>query len=260
MKRIFFFTVLIAAIILLYILGILTPVENIILKTATPVGNVFRGFFGFFDNTYQKFLSGKDFEEENKRLRERIKELIAERVELDILQEENTSLKKMLSFLDEKNYENVTARVVGKTAEGDISAIIINKGKRDGITNNLPVITKSGILIGKIIKVTQLTSTVLLLSDGNSKIAGMVQNSDKTIGLIKGGYGLGVRMELIPQTEIIETDEIVITSGAEPEIPKGLLIGTVESTVKEPHTPFQTVIIKPLVDYDKIDIVSILIL
>lgn len=260
MKRIFFFTTLIALLITLRFFGILTPVENIVLRAAIPVGNVFHGVFGFFSDGYHKYLSRKDFEEENKRLRERIKELVVERAEINILQEENISLKKMLLFLQEENYKNVTARIIGKTAEGDISTIILNKGEQDGIKNNLPVIAESGIIIGKIIKVTPLTSTVLLLSDGSSKVAGMVQNNDKTIGVVKGGYGLGIRMELISQTETIETDEIVITSGLELEVPKGLLIGTVESIVKEPYAPFQTIVIKPLLNFEKLDFVSVIVL
>ncbi|NQU83299.1 MAG: rod shape-determining protein MreC [Parcubacteria group bacterium] len=259
MKRIIFFTVLGAILIVFHFFGVLNPIENIIIKTATPIGNIFRGSFNYFNDSYQKYLSGRDIEEENKRLRERVKELIKERVEINLLREENTSFKNMLSFLEDKKYGSITARIIGKTTEGGINTIIINRGEKDGVMNNLPVIAENGVLIGKIIKVTPFTSTILLISDGNSNVAGMIQNKNKTVGIVKGGYGLGVRMELVPQNEIIETDEIVITSGLELEIPKGLLIGTVESVIREPRTPFQTITIKALLEYEKLDFVSVLI-
>lgn len=258
MKRVVFFTTIIIAVILLHFLGILSPIEKIVLRLATPISSAFQGAFNFFSGNYEDYLSKEELENENKRLRERIKELLVERAEINILQQENTSLKKMLSFLEEKKYEGTTARIIGKTAEGDVGTIVINRGYDDGVLNNAPVITQSGILIGKVIKTTANNATVLLLSDGSSEIAGMIQNKGETIGVVKGGYGLGIRMELIPQTEEIKTDEIVVTSGLELEIPKGLLIGTVESVIKEENTPFQTITIKPLLNYEKLDFVSVL--
>lgn len=259
MKRIIFFLILVVFLITFHFLGILTPVEKSIISAAIPIGDIFHGFFGFFGDTYQKYLSRKDFEEENKRLIERTRDLTTEKAELNLLREENASLKKMLSFFEGTDYKNVTARIIGKTTEGERNAIIINKGAEDGMVENLPIIAEGGVLIGKIIKVSLNISTVLLLSDGGSQVAGMIQNKNQTIGIIKGGYGLGTRMEFIPQTEVIKSDEIVITSGVEIEIPKGLLVGAVESVIKEEYTPFQTVTIKPLLDYEKLDFVSALI-
>jgi rod shape-determining protein MreC len=258
MKRLIFFSVLIVAIITLHLVGALSFFEKTVFTAAEPASRVFGGFFNFFGNVYERVANYQNLEEENRRLREKIKELVVEKNEFNILLEENNALKNIISFSKEEQKEIVAARVLGKSAEGDIDAIIINKGEKDGVKINAPVIAETGILVGKVVKVSSFSSVVLLLSDGSSSIAGMVQNKTKTTGVVRGGYGLGIRLELVPQTEELKMSDIVISSGVEFEIPKGLLIGTIESVIKELNMPFQSAIVKPLLDYEKLDIVAVL--
>ena len=53
--------------------------------------------------------------------------------------------------------------------------------------------------------------------------------------------------------------DVVVTSGLEEGMPRGLLIGTVEAVEKEAHQPFQTAVIKPFISFSKITLASILI-
>lgn len=257
MKRLIFFSVLIVAVIVLHLAGALSFFEKTAFTAAEPASMVFGGFFNFFGDVYERVVNYKNLEEENKRLREKVKELVVDKNEFAKILEENNTLKNLISFSEEEQKEIISARVLGKVAEGDIDAIIINKGEKDGVILNLPVVAEKGILIGKVIKVSSFSSVVLLLSDGSSNVAGIVQNRTKTSGVVRGGYGLGIRLVLIPQTEEIRPDDIVVSSGVEVEMPKGLLIGIIESVIKEPSTPFQSAIVKPLLDYEKLDIVAV---
>lgn len=258
MKRFIFFSALIVVIIVLHFIGALSFFEKTVFRAAEPVSKVLSGFFNFFGETYERVTNYKNFEEENKRLREKVKQLVVDKNEFYRISEENNTLKNLISFSEEKQKEVIASQVLGKVAEGDIDAIIINKGEKDGIASGLPVVAEDGILIGKIIKVSSFSSVVLLLSDGTSRVAGMIQNRIKTTGVVRGGYGLGIRLELMPQTEDIRSDDIVVSSGIELEMPKGLLIGTIESVIKEPNTPFQSAIVKPLLDFEKLDIVAVI--
>jgi rod shape-determining protein MreC len=258
MRRLIFFSVLIIVIITLHLVGALSFFEKTAFKVAEPTTKVFGEFFNFFGEAYERIINYKNLEEENKRLREKVKELVVDKNEFNIMFEENNTLRNIILFSEETQKEIIAARVLGKVAEGDVDAIIINKGEKDGITLNLPVVAEEGILVGKVIKVSSFSSVVLLLSDGSSNIAGMIQNKTKTAGVVRGGYGLGIRLELIPQAEEIRADDIVVSSGVEVEMPKGLLIGTIESVIKEPNTPFQSAIVKPLLDFEKLDIVAVL--
>lgn len=258
MKRVIFFSVLIVAIMVLHFVGALSFFEKTAFTAAEPASKIFGGFFNFFEDICERVINYKNLEEENRRLRKKVKELVVDKNEFTETLEENNTLKNLISFAKEEQQKIITAQVLGKVAESEIDAIIINKGEKDGVLLNLPVIAEKGILVGKVIKVFSFSSVVLLLSDGSSNTAGMVQNRTKTAGVIKGGYGLGIRLVLIPQTEEIMPDDIVISSGVEVEMPKGLVIGTIESIIKEPNTPFQSAIVKPLLDYEKLDIVAVL--
>ncbi len=258
MKRLIFFSVLIVAVIVLHLVGALSLLEKTAFMAAEPASKVFGGFFNFFGEAYERIINYKNLEEENKRLREKVRELVVDKNEFNILLEENSALKNLISFSGGEQKETIFARVLGKATEGDIDAVIINKGEKDGIAVNMPVVAEKGILIGKIIKVSAFSSVVLLLSDGASTIAGMVQNKTKTAGVVRGGYGLGIRLELVPQIEEIKSDDIIVSSGVELEMPKGLLIGAIESVIKEPNTPFQSAIVKPFLDFEKLDIVAVI--
>jgi len=87
----------------------------------------------------------------------------------------------------------------------------------------------------------------------------MIQNTSKSLGLLRGNYNLGMRIELIPQDEQVEKDNLVVSSGLDKNIPPGLLVGYVENVKNNSLEPFQTAFIKPAVDYNKTMVVTIIL-
>ena len=65
-------------------------------------------------------------------------------------------------------------------------------------------------------------------------------------------------MNFIPQNETIEIGNTVVTSGFEDGIPRGLVIGTIETFEKEPYQPFQSAVIVPPKDFGRVTTVTIL--
>lgn len=180
-------------------------------------------------------------------------------VELQTLRQDNENLRQQLNFLKTKNYNSIGAEVIGKNIDPTESTLIINRGAVDGIEDGSPVIIGDGILVGKVAKAEKKTAVVRLLDDNQSKVASTVVNYEKSIGIVEGGYGISVQMNFIPQNESVSVGDIVVTSGLEEKMPRGLLIGTVQAVEKEAHQPFQRAVIKPFAGFDKITIASILI-
>jgi len=83
-------------------------------------------------------------------------------------------------------------------------------------------------MIGKISEIYDYSSKVLLLTDNRSRVAATIQNQDKTAGLVEGQFGLSMTMVNIPQDQEIEEGDLIVTSGLEGDIPRGLLIARVE--------------------------------
>jgi rod shape-determining protein MreC len=178
---------------------------------------------------------------------------------LRILEEENESLRKQLGFLERQDVRAIGADVIGRDVEPIGNTLLINRGTKDGIARGQPVIVENGILIGKIARAEEDTAIIRLLSDGQSKIAATVLNRDRSIGIVEGGYGLSVRMYLIPQHEAVLPGDVVITSGLEAGMPHGLVIGTIEAVEREAYQPFQRAVLTTRAKLHRIAFVSVLL-
>lgn len=173
------------------------------------------------------------------------------------LEEENNALRDQLHFL-KISPTYVGADVIGRNIDPIGTTIVVNRGARDGILVGNPVIVGRGLIVGEVARVDATTSVVRLLSDNQSKIGATVSNHDKSLGIVEGGFGIAVRLNFIPQNEIVRPGDVVITSGLEANVPRGLSIGTVEVVEKNPQEPFQQAILKPLADLHALTVVSII--
>jgi len=100
---------------------------------------------------------------------------------------------------------------------------------------------------------------VLLINDDLSKVAAKIQNDAKTIGIVEGEYGLGIKMRLIPKIELVKETDIVLTSGLEKYVPPNLIIGQIDNVVDQPEALFQEASINSIVDLSKVTLVNVII-
>jgi len=77
--------------------------------------------------------------------------------------------------------------------------------------------------------------------------------------LAKGEFGLSIKVELVPQDFDLKEGDLIITSGLEKDIPRGLIIGKVNRIISYENELFKSATINPLVDYGEITIISIII-
>jgi rod shape-determining protein MreC len=170
---------------------------------------------------------------------------------------ENERLKQLLSFKDEIPYKVITARVIGRDPSNWASAIIINKGKRNGIRKSYVSVTFLG-LIGRVVEEHETTSKVLLINDPNMCISALVQRSRQE-GLVCGSLGGLLVMKYLPKDCDIKVDDTVVTSGLTDNYPKGLLIGTVAEVGTEFSGMSSYAVIKPAVNLSALEEAFIII-
>lgn len=174
-----------------------------------------------------------------------LEDLKIENAKLRALVTENESLKSALAFRERYDDVAVVARVISGSSDDAIRALVIDRGSEDGLRPDQPVIVGNGIIIGKTYDVRRRTSTVLLLSDSRSRLAVAVQNADDTLGVLEGDRGLSMSIGLIPQNASISPGDVIVTSGAEPGIRRGLVIGAVAKVAKNSQDPFQSADVQP---------------
>ncbi|MBD3248260.1 rod shape-determining protein MreC [Candidatus Falkowbacteria bacterium] len=213
---------------------------------------------GFESRTDQKELSHKVKELENDR-----NALLVENARLKELEEENKELRSYLEFLDEKKYSYKMAHVIAigveASSEREEKSIVIDKGRSEGLYPGLGVVDSRGVLVGKLEKVEEKASRVVLTTNGSCKLAATIQNMERTIGIVSGEMGLTMSMELIPQDEEVEAGDLIVTSGLEDDIPRGLLIGEVSRVNSNNNEIWKSVVIEPLADFSDLIIVSVII-
>ncbi|MFH0755548.1 MAG: rod shape-determining protein MreC [bacterium] len=254
-KLIFIVITIIVLFIFFHQIKLLAPLENVFKKIFLPFQSK---TYQIADKIQEKTLSPKETREENKKLKKEIQELIIEKSQLEELSQENEALRKELNFVKKNNLSFVITQVIGEKNDLGFQTLIIDKGEADGLIEGLPVTTQ-GFLIGKIIKVDKYTAQILPIIESHSLVAATIQNFSKTSGLVKGEYNLSLIMELIPKDVEIKVGDLVITSGLEDNIPRGLIIGQVEKTTNQSEELYKKAQINSPVYFKDLNILTVLL-
>lgn len=248
---------LILVFIVLHYTKVLGSTEYILRRFFSPISQKIFSVGSYLKEKKEFF--NHDVLSENEVLKEKLLECQKDTALVKMLRDENSELRDQLSFFQSKDFVHVGAEVIGRNIQPLGSTLVINRGKRDGIAQGNAVIISNGILIGKVIQAEEESSLVRLLNDNQSKVAATILNREKSIGIVEGGYGISVRMNFIPQQEDIHVGDLVITSGLETGMPRGLLIGNIAAIEKEAYEPFQKTVLNPSASLSSLTFVSVIL-
>ena len=203
----------------------------------------------------------RDLRQRNAQLQAEINRISVENVRLTEVERENQRLRQLLNFTRSNPwYDYKAAAVVGQKIGEDTSnllfSIFVDVGARDGVAAGMPVITDRG-LVGRVVAVGPNVAEVLLLIDPASTVNARMQNSRVT-GIVYGNIDGGLVMERIPQGETVSPGDIVLTSGLGGEFPDKLVIGQVTEVFQRDLDMFQSVRIRPTVDFGKLEAVLVI--
>lgn len=262
-KKTFVFIAVVVLVIFFHFLGILSPIERIFFKALSPVAKGFYSLSSSIRIKYNEQTSKVDLYARIRELESQFNQLADENANLKMIEAENSILREHLQFLSEKKYKYVMSNVISRGDIGESSerteTILIDKGLKEGVYAGLPVLSSQGIIIGKIAEAKEDIAKVILTNNVKCKLAATVLNQQKTSGVTEGELGLTIKMGFIPQFDQIKAGDMIITSGLERTIPRGLIIGRVAEVKKESNELWQTATIEPMVDSDELVIVSVLI-
>jgi rod shape-determining protein MreC len=188
------------------------------------------------------------------------------RKEIDYLKNQNSQLReqaaateRLFALLDFKLRQaprTVGAQVVGRDATNWYQSLILNKGSLDGVQVEMGVITPAGV-VGRVVKTSSALSVVLLISDPNNAVAGLIQRT-RDEGIVQGMPDGSVRLKYIPLLSGVQEGDRVVTSGLVGGFPRGLPIGTISRIVKEEGDLFQAADIVPDVEFEKVEEVLVI--
>lgn len=168
--------------------------------------------------------------EENQRLKIDNDRLLRWQSAATELSSENQRLRTLLKYAPAAPASYVTARIAVDAGNPYSHSVVIGAGINHGVMDDSAVVNENG-LVGRIIGVGQKTARVLLLTDINSRIPVIAQNSREHA--IAGGNGADTLSLLyLPESSKIKAGEIIVTSGDGNVIPAGIPVGVVTSIEK----------------------------
>jgi len=237
--------------------GFFSPIKTAFFVVFSPFQKVAYGLT-FEVSEIKKFIfSIGQLKEENEKLIEENRSLLAEISNLREERKENEKLREELRLLPRDKFNLEGSTVISRDSNEQGSWIGINKGKKDEIKKDMPVVVNSGILIGRIEEVYPTTSKVLLLSDMGSSI-NAVDSKTGSKGIVKGEFGSGIIMDMVLQSEALNQGDEVVTSGIGKGFPAGLLIGKIGEVSPSGSELFQRAIISSPVDFSRLQFVFVI--
>jgi len=262
------FILISSTVVLLIVIG-LSAIPN---GKINYVGDIFSTIL----SPFQKFISYSDkkindffahFEDidklrkENEVLKQRVDELVYENERLIDLKIKNEELRRALDIKDQySTMEMVGANIIAKDMGNWFDIFTIDRGTRDGIEINYPVVTSNG-LVGRVMQTDLFTSKVIAIIDEDSSISARLSKTSDIV-VVKGDrklkdQGLCI-MNYIPADADVSAGDRVETSGVGGIYPKGILIGKVKEVRQKTNELDRYAIIEPVVDFKRLEEVFIL--
>ena len=193
--------------------------------------------------------------------------------ENEILIKQNQELMNLLSssFIENKDtsytagnltktamYTYTNAHVISNSSGRKNNYLVLDKGFKDGIRNDMAVITPQGI-VGVVNNVSEHFSSVISLLHTESRISARVLPLDY-IGTVVwfGDNPQEVDLTDIPYHLKVNVGDSVVTSGYSLVFPKDIFIGTIKSITRSQNSSFYSVKVKLAVNYNHLHSVYVI--
>ena len=162
-----------------------------------------------------------------------------------VVQKENSQLKELLLTSSKANMRAMVAQILAVDTSTSRQIVVLNKGTRDSVYSGQPVLDAKGVM-GQVIDVGPMTSTMLLISDSRSAVP--VRNNRTGERAILVGTNTIDQLSLInlPKTSSIHPGDILVTSGLGRRYPEGYPVGRVEAVNNIPGEDFVKIIVSPV--------------
>jgi rod shape-determining protein MreC len=211
-----------------------------IVDAVAPILDVLSQPVVAFDRGVQRIGNFFDVYAENERLRRENTNLLGWIDMARRLQLENQSLRGQLAHVPDAFPRFVTARVVADTGGSFFHSVLLNTGRQNSVRPGQPVISAGG-LIGRTAEVGERSARVLLLTDINSRIPVLVEQSGER-AILAGGNTPQPSLLYLPANSPVSQGDRIVTSGHGGVFPPGLAVGVVAAVTEAGIT------VQPMID------------
>ena len=230
---------------------LLSPLQGGLSFVVGGVRELWKGY-GFHRETYT----------ENRRLRERVRDLETALQERSRLAHDAERLRDLLGLQEILPMQTLVAEVVSRGGVPWFRSLTIDKGTTDGVDLNAPVMSPTGV-VGRVIAVGPYAARVQVLLDRDAG-AGVLIERTRVSGVVSGqvmqedaGHG-DLVMRYVPDRAEVVPGDVVVTSGLDRIYPKGLVVGRV-SYVGPGSGLLKEIRVEPSARFDRLEEVLVVL-
>jgi rod shape-determining protein MreC len=202
------------------------------------------------------------------------RELAAVKAERDQLAAENSRLREAVGEIDQlrmqarlqeerPSWKMLQARVLARDPTAS-KRILIDKGRREGIEIGMAVVAQGPNYIGLVTAVEERSAEVTLVIDASQRVGARLDSGGDGVAYGMGRINGWIELRYVdrnaqpqPGDWVVTTDSLALKTA---RVPSGLIVGRVDPYVAPSNQgEFQTVPVLPLVDFDKLQVVTVVL-
>lgn len=217
---------------------LVSPIVDLLVVPARAIASVY-DYFGEIKEVYK----------DNQNLREENKKLLNLYDKMKVLEVENKLLANLLNYVSPPEARYITARIIAEEGDAFSHSVIAYTGNSSALKKGQVALSDRGV-VGRIDKVGNMYSKILLITDINSRIPVMVEKN-RVRGILAGDNTSVPKMVFIPLDAELNIGDRIITSGVAGVFPSGLPVGQIASVEKN------NVTVKPYSNLNSLEYIRI---
>ena len=179
-------------------------------------------------------------------------QLIAQQRELAHLRESVRSDAQRQALLGVSSTpRGLVADVIGRSTIPTQHVVLLNHGSRDGLTLDTVVMDAAGV-IGRVIEIQPATALVMLVTDPDSRVAGLVERSRESGLLVGEGQGT-CQFIYLDATADVQVGDRIVTAGLGGIFPKGLPLGEVIEVTRSQEEGTTVATVRPAAHVSRLE-------
>lgn len=232
-------------------------VDRAVLFLSAPVQSVLTSAIDGVGSLGSGYLALRGAHEEALECRTGLAEAHAEVNSLREAEAENARLKALLSYVEDTVDQEIVARVIGLNPSPQFQSIRINRGEGDGVRFGMPVVTSEGA-VGQVIRSVDGSADVMLLTDPQSHIGGVIQRTRVRVTITGGGGGRPLSLDVVRREDDARDGDVVVTAGSDGIFPRGVRVGVVRTPERPSVGMFLKATLEPSVELNRVEEVLVI--
>jgi rod shape-determining protein MreC len=217
--------------------------QRVATTIASQPGELWTQFSTYVDN--QGNLAN-----ENALLHQQHFEYATQLLALQVLQAENTQLRKLHELSERVDFPMQMAEIIYLERDIFKRKVYLDKGTQKNVVAGQIVMDETGV-VGQVTRVYPWLSEVTLITDKDHAVPIQMLRTGLRAVVFGSGNISNLSLRYMPSSSDIQVGDVLVTSGIDGTYPPGLPVATVQSIDRDPAYPFAQIRCTPLAGVDQ---------